>query len=187
MTCHDHDTACMQLNAKAHAKGWPLRADCSCAFSRRELGALHEVWAAAAAGGVPARAALDMRKLKPFARNIVIMEKTDVASGSGYRFRLFGSALAALFGEHTGHSLDEMVLPQMLPGWVAFYDAILSARRPVRLINYYRLPNDGFLKGEIFAAPLADDAGAVRMVLAATYVDFKDYTLSPFVQTGPVA
>lgn len=187
MTRFEPDTVCVQFNAKAQAKGWPLHVDCVCDFEQPKLRELLALWQSLADNGVPPRAALDMRRLKPYARNVAILEKNTTADGHQYRFRLFGSALTMLLGEHTGRTLDETVLPEMLPGWIAFYDAVLAGRRPMRLVSYYHRPNADFLMGEIFAAPLADDAGVVRMVLSATFVDLKDYAPSPFSRIGPLA
>lgn len=180
MSCKDDDMPCRRLNAEALKKGWPIRCDPGGVFERKELNDMSALWHEAAAGAVPKRAAIGMRTLKPHARNVAILERVDRAGGHGYRFRLFGSALAIMFGEHTGHSLEEMVQPEILPIWLAFYDAVLQSRRPIRLVNYFRLPSSNFLMGEIFAAPLCDAQGEVNLILAATYVDIDDYAPPPF-------
>ena len=166
------------LNDLAEAKGWPMRCDAKLEFERRDLHALCDIWRSKASGGVPQRSVLDMRTLKPFARNLAILERTQCPAR--YRFRLFGSTLALLFGEHTGRFLDEMVSAQLLPGWTAFYDGALAGGAVLRFINYYRIPTQAYLKGEILAAPLADESGEVRMILASTYVGLKDGAPPPF-------
>jgi hypothetical protein len=168
------------LNALAEAKRWPMRCDADLAFERGDLRALLEVWQSKAAGGVPERAAFDMRILKPFASQIVILRRESEGDVRRYKFRLFGSALVKLFGEHTGRYLDEMVSPKMLPSWHAIYDAVLSVRRPLRIVTHFRLPSESFLKGEILAAPMRDGSGEERMILAATYVAPQDVVPPPF-------
>jgi hypothetical protein len=168
------------LNAEAESKRWPVRCDGALAFERPELRALLELWQSKAAGGIPARTAFDMRALKPFASQIVILEREGEGDAGRYRFRLFGSVLSQLFGEHTGRYLDEMVSANMLPGWLAVYDAVLETRQPLRIETYFRLPSENFLKGEILAAPMTDASGAERMILAATYVGPEDVVSPPF-------
>jgi hypothetical protein len=168
------------LNILAEAKNWPMRCDASLAFERGDLRALFELWQSKAAGGVPARAAFDMRALRPFAPQIIILEREGDGEEGRYKFRLFGGSLAQLFGEHTGRYLDEMVSPKMLPSWLAVYDAVLRAGRPLRIVTHFRLPSEHFLKGEILAAPMKDGSGEMRMILAATYVGPQDVAPPPF-------
>lgn len=178
---------CLLFNAEAEAAGWPMRCDAACRFGERKLNELYTLWQEKARNGVPSRAMLDMRTLKSFMRHVTILEKVETPAGHSYRFRLFGSALAMAFGEHTGHLLEEMVLPSSLPGWLAFYDMVLATGRPLQLINTFRVEMISFLRGELFAAPLTDDAGVVRYILAATFVDPVEAAHSPFTQAGPLA
>jgi len=170
-----------ELNALAETKGWPMRCDGSLAFEHGELAELCDLWRTKAAGGVPARSAFDMRTLGPFARNLMILERVGEANEVRYRYRLFGSTLMFRFGEHTGRFVDEMTSEELLPSWLAFYAAVLTSREPLRLITYYRTHNETFLKGEIFAAPLADESGEARLILAATYVGLQDSVPPPLI------
>jgi hypothetical protein len=180
MNCDDPDKACAELNALAEAKGWPLRCGNIGNFRRSELQALCDLWRSKAVACIPTRSAFDMRTVGCFARNIMILDREGADGAKRYRFRLFGSTLALVFGEHTGHTLDEMVSPELLESWLAFYDTVLSCRHPMRVDTYYRTATEDYVKGEIFAAPLADESGAVRMVLAATYVGLHDGVPPPF-------
>jgi hypothetical protein len=180
MTCESPFQTCRELNALAETNGWPIRCACDQAFERPELNELSALWRSKAEDGVPARSLFGMRALKPFIRNVTIMELEEANGVRRYRFRLFGSNLTLLFGEHTGRPLDEMVAPDLLASWLAVYDTALSSTRPLRVVTYYRLPTGNYVKGEILAAPLADDAGEVRLVLAATYVGLQDGVPPPF-------
>ncbi|HEY0283556.1 MAG TPA: PAS domain-containing protein [Rhizomicrobium sp.] len=180
MTVASPVQACAEFNALAETKGWPTRCHCGETFERSDLNALCELWRSKAANGVPPRSAFGMRVLAPYLRNITILEREGENGTKRYRFRLFGSTLALLFGEHTGRTLDQMVSADMLPSWLAFYDTVLACRQPLRVDTHYRTASEGYVRGEILAAPLADDSGEVRMVLAATYVGFQDGVLSPF-------
>ncbi|MBV9990943.1 MAG: PAS domain-containing protein [Alphaproteobacteria bacterium] len=157
------------FNAEAEAKGWYYRSDPALVFARSELHAIAALWRekADATGGLPARADFDIRALKPFLRNVAFLEKI----GGRYRFRLFGSALVHLFGERTGQYLDEMTSPTLLANWTAVYEMILAHGGPVRVFNHKLSP---ILNGEMFAAPLAPDAGGHPMVMVAAYVALKE-------------
>ena len=162
------------FNVLAETSGWYYRCDPALAFTRPELHALVALWRekAQAAGGLPARADFDMRVLKPFLRNVSLLER----GGSGrIRFRLFGSALVDLFGERTAQYLDEMTSPVLLANWTAAYDMIVRNGGPVRIFNHKLSP---ILNGEMFAAPLAPDAEGKALVMAAAYVALKDATSS---------
>jgi len=169
-----------QLSQTAESQKWPTQCDPALAFERQELVSLLAVWRHKAGGGVPARAAFDMRTLKSFAPHILILERVGQGEARRYKFRLFGSAHLQLFGEHTGHFLDQMVAPEILPSWNAIYDAILQAREPLRIVAHFRMASSDFLRGEMFAAPMTDANGAENMILAATYVRPQDAVLSPF-------
>jgi len=167
------------LNAHAELSGWPYRCDPSREFDGPELQALCALWHAKANGGLPPRAAFDMRALQPFVRNVFMLERIGQKGVWRYRFRLFGSGLTQLFGEHTGRWLDEMVSPALLQNWLACFDTAIRYGAPLRFINYYRTQTHDFLKGEFFAAPLAEDVPDQPIVLAATYVGHKDAAHSP--------
>ncbi len=160
------------FNALAESKGWFFRCDPSLAFSRPQLSALAELWyAKRGARSLPSRADFDMRSLKPFLRNISLLER----SGGRYRFRLFGSSLVELFGERTGQHLDEMTPPALLENWSAAYEMLLQHTAPMRFFNHKLSP---VVNGEIFGAPLAPDTDGNPLVMAAAYVALKDATPS---------
>jgi hypothetical protein len=46
--------------------------------------------------------------------------------------------------------------------------------------THYRTATEDYVKGEILAAPLVDDSGNVRIILAATYVGLQDGVPAPF-------
>jgi len=168
-----------QLRREAEKHQWPMQCDAALAFERPDLRCLLDVWRGKAGDGVPTRASFDMRTLKNFAAHVFILERVRTGEARRFKFRLFGSSLLQLFGEHTGRFLDEMVAPAMAPSWHAIYDAILDARQPLRIVTHFRMPSSDFLKGEMFAAPIADAAGIENMILAATYVSPSDGVLSP--------
>ena len=169
-----------RLNALAAKQRWPTECDATLAFDRPELRALLEIWRTKAGDGVPSRSAFDMSTLKSLASHVFILERSEAGEVRSYKFRLFGSALLQLFGEHTGRPLDNVVTPEMLSSWLAIYDGVLEARQPLRIVTHFLLASSGFLKGEMLAAPMTDDAGDERMILGATYVSPANAVPSPF-------
>lgn len=166
-----------EFNAQAQAKGWYFRCDAGPNFTRTELGALCDLWhAKSGAGRPPSRADFDMRSLKPFLRNISFLERHGGEDAARYRFRLFGSSLAELFGECTGQYLDEMVSPVLLANWTAAYNMLIRYGAPLRFYNHKLSP---LLNGEIFGAPLAPDAEGRPLVMASAYVALKGTKPSP--------
>ena len=164
------------FNALADAKGWYFRCDPELRFARAELAALTAVWhEKARAASPPPRDAFDMRTLKPFVRHVALLERHGGEGAPRFRFRLFGSSLAMLFGEHTGHFLDEIVPPALNANWTALYNMIVRFRAPVRVFNRKLEP---LLNGEIFGAPLAPDAEGRALVMASAYVALKEITPS---------
>ncbi|HWA92414.1 MAG TPA: PAS domain-containing protein [Rhizomicrobium sp.] len=160
------------LNALADAKGWYFRCDPKLGFARPELAALTALWREkAGAASPPPREAFDMRSLKPFVRNVALMERHGGETAPRFRFRLFGSSLSMMFGEHTGQFLDEMVPPVLLANWTAIYNMIVRYGAPVRVFNRKLEP---LLNGEIFGAPLAPDAEGRAMVMASAFVALKE-------------
>ena len=153
---------------------WPaglIAAIASKEFDDPELQALCALWHAKAGGGsAAARGVRSARVGNPLCATSSMLERIGQKGVWRYRFRLFGSGLTQLFGEHTGRYLDEMVSPALLQNWLACFDTTIRYGAPLRFINYYRTHTRDFLKGEIFAAPLAEDVPDQPLVLAATYV-----------------
>jgi hypothetical protein len=160
------------LNEAAAREGWPMRADAALQFETPQLNALREVWRAKAkdAGDLPARGAFDARTLKPFLSHISIVERAVNPSGQrSYRFRFYGTELTRYFGEQTTHFIEDSIPPERLDSWVASFDAVLSARAPLRILSYFEIPQVSYLNGESFTAPFANGAHAPSTILAATY------------------
>lgn len=160
------------LNAKSQSEGWSMRSDTALQFAASELNALRDVWTEKArlAGGLPSRADFDARTLKPFLRHVSIVERAVNPAGRySYRFRFYGSALAQRFGEQTGQFIEMSIPLDRLPRWIAGYDAVLEAGKPMRFLSYFEIPRVSYLNGESFSAPLANGDRKPNTILAATY------------------
>lgn len=130
-----------------------------------------EVWRARCRPGrLPSRADFGARELKPFLRNVVILDVVPHQMRRRYLHRLVGSAIAARMGEMTGKFLDEILPPPVLEKTAAFFDAVIEQRCPLRAVNDYDLESISHTRGEIFLAPLADDGATPNMLLTVSYI-----------------
>src|SRR5579863_7391155 len=159
------------LDRKALTEGWPFRCDSALNFSRHELNEMRDLWFSLAANKhAPARADFDARRLKPFLRNITIIERVYIdAAHWRYRVRLSGSAVADAVGDHTGRFLEEYLPPEAVPRWTATYDAAIDGGRPLRLTAEFIMPRIDHLSGEAFVAPLCDTEGKLTLVIGCIY------------------
>src|SRR5215469_14418701 len=136
------------LDRKAQIEGWPFRCAAAANFERPELNAINELWCALAINGIPARADFEARKLKPFLRNITIVERVRVERARWrYRTRLSGAAVTEAVGNHIGQFLEEYLPEEAIPRWKAAYDATLEGGRPLKLMAEFTLPRLNFLTG----------------------------------------
>ncbi len=159
------------LDRKALSEGWAFRADSTLNFIRPELNEMRDLWRALAASrGVPRRADFDARRLKPFLRNITIVERVHVdADRWRYRTRLAGAEIAETVGNHIGKFLEEYLPTDAIARWTAAYDAALDGRQPIRLQAEFTLPQLDYLSGEAFLAPLADQESKLTLLIGCVY------------------
>lgn len=159
------------LDRRAQLEKWPFRCDDGRAFERHELNELRDIWCSLANGrAAPSRGDFDARTLKPFLRNITILERVRIDPTTWrYRVRLAGSTIAEIVGDHTGKFLEEYLPAEVIPRWTAAYDAGIASPRPLRLVAEFILPRMNYLCGEALLAPLADQGGAVSMIIGCIY------------------
>lgn len=161
-----------RLKERARQSGWGVTIDETMAFTQPELAALFDLWRAKAdaSRSLPRREDLDIRFLKPFLRHVSVLERIGGAAGQpSYRIRLQGSFLVQFFGDQTGKLLEDAVPADLAERWAGVYDALLEARRPLRLLGSYDRENMNYLTGEALALPLGNGDAAPVSVLSATY------------------
>jgi len=159
------------LDRRAQIEGWPFRCGGAGAFERPELNELRDIWRLRAMGKpVPTRPDFDARTLKPFLRNITILERVFMDQSSWrYRVRLAGSTIVDTVGDHTGRFIEEYLPTEVVPRWTAIYDAAIASTKPLRIVAEFMLPRLNFLCGEALIAPLADQAGNISLVIGCIY------------------
>ena len=148
-----------------------MRCDGALVFERPELNALRDVWQTfAAADRLPRRSDFGARVLKPFLRNIMIVEREFTGPAQWrYKMRLEGTAMVEMIGESTGKYLDECYAPEFLPRLIAPYDAVLEQRVPMRVVVELKTPRLDYLTAESLIAPLANARGETAFALRCTY------------------
>ena len=160
-----------ELDRKARLEGWPFQCDATLEFERVELNELRDLWRSLAVGRTaPSRADFDARTLKPYLRNIMIIERVFVGPGRWrYRTRLAGTAVTEIIGDPTGKFLEEQLPLELVPRWASTYDATLDGGQPLRLVAEFELPQLAFLRGEALVAPLADRDNKLTLVFGCIY------------------
>jgi hypothetical protein len=140
-------------------------------FDRAELNQLRNIWREKTRNKrIASREDFDARTVKPFMRNMVILDVETQADGTRrYRNRYEGSAVVEVFGEQTGRYLDEYMPPDRLERWRAGHDLIVLSGRPMRVVVNYNSPQISYLRSEIFTFPLSSDGETVNMVMAFNY------------------
>ncbi len=157
------------LNARAEQEGWSIVCDTKLVFDRPELSAMRDVWRVhCRPGRLPSREDFTLQTLKPFLREIMIVEIVNAPtapSGRRYLHRLVGSNTAARIGELTGKFLDEALPEPIFRKTAAFFDAVADHRCPMRVVTDFDLRSVNHMRGETFAAPLAADGVTPNMVM----------------------
>jgi hypothetical protein len=159
------------LNIPALVEDEIFRFDTVLKFDRPELNAIRDIWQSKLAGRpIAARADFDARTLKPYMRNMGIIEVVPQPDGSRrYRQRYEGSAIVEVFGEQTGKFVDEYIPPNRFARWRAAHDLVALSGRPLRFIVNYASQQISFLRSEIFLMPLAEDGANVNMIMFFNY------------------
>lgn len=153
----------------AQENGWVGICDPTLNFRAPELLELCHQWRhLKGTGGIPRRTDFTPRVLKNALPHLAIYECVNCPNlGKRYRVRLMGTRFAEVMGDLTGKFVDEAIAPQFLPRWYAALDAVLEARVPLRFLSRSDTTDKKFLLGEFFEAPLLNDSGEARLVLAA--------------------
>jgi len=148
-----------------------FRFDATLEFDRAELNRLRDIWKEkAAARGFATRADFDARTMKPFMRNVSILDVVAQSDGRRrYRYRYFGSSIVEVFGEQTGHFIEEFIPPDKMARWTAGHDLVVLSGRPLRFRIAYNSPHINYLSSESLVLPLGDDQGTINMLLCCIY------------------
>lgn len=148
-----------------------FRFDATLQFDRAELNHLRDIWREKASKrGFTTRTDLDARSLKPFMRNLTILDVVPQDDGTRrYRYRFFGSSIVEVFGEQTGHFIEEFIPPEKMARWTAGHDLVVLSGRPLRFRIAYNSPAINYLSSESLVMPIGNDDGTIVMLMCCLY------------------
>jgi hypothetical protein len=158
------------FNRFAEQTGAPSRCDSSLSFETPELVEVAALWRDKSAGrDMPLRRDMNARALKAYLPHITIADVVHDGERRRYRFRLMGTSIARMFGDHTGRFLDEAIVSPFRERWTAAFDAAFQAGGPIRLSGRIEYRELDYLAMEIFLAPIEQRDEKAEFILAATY------------------
>ena len=148
-----------------------FRFDLVLEFQRPELNQIRDIWKQKSAGkGYASRTDFDARTVKPYMRNMTILDVVVQPNGTRrYRHRYMGSALVEIFGEQTGRYLDEFIPPDRIARWTAGHDLVVLSGRPTRIIVRYKSSQMNYLQSETLSIPLSQDGEIYDMEMSFLY------------------
>ena len=146
--------------------------DAELKFERVELNQLREIWREKSrARGCAKRADFDARTLKPYLRNMLILDVVEQDDGTRrYKYRYMGSAIVEVFGEQTQRFVDDFIPPDKIARWRAGHDLIVLSGRALRLVVNYTSPQINYLGSEGLFFPLVDDKDQVVQIMGFNYL-----------------
>lgn len=156
-------------NRRARKEGWETRADPTLAFREPQLLQVRELWHNLTdEHRLPSRAELTARLMKPYLRHLTVM---DIGRPGQKRFvhRFVGTEITHHMGELTGTSLEDFLPEHLVARTTLFFEAVVEARRAVRIVTRFQLKAVDFLLAEIFAAPLAADGITPDKLVTISY------------------
>src|ERR1700678_1789391 len=101
--------AAKAFNQHALSHRWHMACDPGLAFSEAYHAPLLGIWQARPAGRkMPLRSQMTPRDLKDYLRHIILVQREE-ANPSRYRWRLIGTSVTEIVGEHTGKLFDDSI------------------------------------------------------------------------------
>jgi hypothetical protein len=176
--------AAEEFNRFAEAMAMPARCDASLRFESEKLSEAAAIWwEKAGHNGLPPRSDFNARTLKPFLPNVIIADSVQDDSKQRYRFRLMGTMISELLGEHTGKFLDEAVLSPFRERWFAVLDSASQAGCPLRIFGRLEYRQQDYIAMELMVAPLGTCIGQTDAVLLIAHPSYSaPHVFKPLVK-----
>src|SRR5262249_39937197 len=148
-----------EFNRFAEGMGMPAQCDSFSRFENQKLADAAAMWhEKAKRTALPARDEFSARVLKPYLPNVIVADVVEKADRRRFWFRLMGTSVAELLGDHTGKFLDEAVVSPYRERWSAVLDAANKAGCPLRIHGRLEYQQQNYLAMELMLAPLGPDA-----------------------------
>lgn len=128
-----------------------------------------EYWESKRAGAVfPIRGAIDPLEIPSLLRHVLLFDRVEHEAAPGYtwRFRLVGTTVAALYGEHTGKLIEDALAPPIAKRNRGVMEEAVKRHAPMRAIGRTRYVSSQWLVGEALVAPLSTDGQLIDMLLS---------------------
>jgi hypothetical protein len=149
--------AARSLNQKAAREHWHHIVDPTLAFSDASYDQLLNLWRTKAGNRkMPRRSEITPRDLKDVLRHLLISERVSM-DPSQYRWKLIGTSLTSILGEHTGKTFEESIPPEHVSRWNRCGDMILDGGQPLRFLGRVHINGRDYLDAENLFVPLAND------------------------------
>ena len=162
----DIKVAAKAHNEKSARRNWRQLCDPDLSFDEPFFNDLIALWRSKLGSAqIPKRSAITIRELKPFLTNIAIMERIK-ENPSQYRWKLVGTKVAQVLGEHTGKLLEDGITHEQLSRLSESFDMVLEAGQPWRFYGEVTLNGRDYLIAENLYLPLADEDGKARFIMA---------------------
>lgn len=146
----------------------PVTRDWSLAFESRAPKLALEYWKSRCAGrGMPLRADVTPAGMTAFLSHIALIEAHAAGDNFSYRIRLAGMGVERVFGHVGGKYISDALPPEIEARWQGYFDDVMRASKPLRLIGKVAFENKTWLMGEALLAPLGQPNGPAQMILAA--------------------
>ena len=157
--------AAKAFNQRALSNHWHMACDPTLAFAEPCYTDMLGIWQTKAGPRkMPSRSQMTARDLKPYLRNIILVEREE-EKPSRYRWRLIGTSVTEIVGHLTGKQFDDSVPPEHLQRWNGVCDMILESEQPWRFLGRVHIRGREYLKAEHLYMPLADDSDLRRFVM----------------------
>jgi hypothetical protein len=154
-----------EYNERAVRQNWHQRCDPTLSFSEPSCRQMLNIWRAKTGErNMPKRSELTPRDLKDLLKNIILAQR-EQANPSRYRFRLIGTGLTDIIGEHTGQAFEDSIPPEHLPRWIEVCDMILESEQPWRFLGRVHIRGREYLNAENLYVPLAGEDGIPSYVM----------------------
>jgi hypothetical protein len=158
-------TTARAFNQRAASQHWHQAADPTLAFSNTYYDPMLALWRAkAGTEKMPVRSQMTPRDLKDYLRHIILVQR-EQDDPPRYRWRIIGTAVTEIIGNHTGKLFEDSVPNAHLGRWYESIELILSSGQPWRFLGKVQLNDREYLKAENLYMPLADDNGVPSFVM----------------------
>ena len=173
-----------KFNRFAESMGMPARCDASLGFNTPQLAEAVAIWREKAGeSGLPPRTQFTARTLRAFLPHVSTVDLVETDSSRRFRFRLMGTAVSQLLGDHTGKFVDEAVVSPFRERWLAVMEAAIKAGAPLRIFGRLEYRQQDFIAMDMMIAPLGSVSGQAEGVLTFMYPSYSaSHVFHPLVK-----